>query len=104
LEACLIRDDAHLTPGAHGDHVRLVQRALVLLGDKTIPAGEYVTGSYGPKTAAAVLEYKRRRSIINTSYQTQADNIVGKMTIAALDKELVSRQDQASTPNMIGGR
>jgi hypothetical protein len=30
-----------------------------------------------PKTAAAVLAYKRRRNIVNTAYQTTADDIVG---------------------------
>jgi peptidoglycan hydrolase-like protein with peptidoglycan-binding domain len=104
LEACLIHDGAHLTVGTRGEHVRLVQRALVLLGDRSIPSGEYVAGLYGPRTAAAVLDYKRRRSIINRSYQTQADNIVGKMTIAALDKDLLVKQDQPSMPNVIGGR
>jgi hypothetical protein len=43
---------------------------------------------YGPTTAAAVLAYKTRRRIINTAYQTSADNIVGRMTIAALDREM----------------
>ncbi len=104
LEACLIQDGAHLTEGVQGEHVRLVQRALVLLGDKGIPSGEYIAGLYGPRTAAAVLDYKRRRSIINRSYQTQPDNIVGRMTIAALDKDLLAKQDQPSVPNVIGGR
>jgi peptidoglycan hydrolase-like protein with peptidoglycan-binding domain len=103
LEACLIHDRAHLTEGTQGDHVRLVQRALVLLGDTSIPSSEYVAGLYGPKTAAAVLDYKRRRSIINRSYQTQPDNIVGKMTIASLDKDLFAKQNQPTMPNVLGG-
>jgi hypothetical protein len=45
-------------------------------------------GQYGTQTANAVLAYKRKRNIINYSYQTQADNIVGKMTITSLDKGL----------------
>ena len=39
-------------------------------------------------TQQAVLNYKRARSIINYAYQTQADAIVGNMTIAALDDEV----------------
>jgi lysozyme family protein len=49
-------------------------------------------GIYGAATAAAVLAYKKKRNIINHSYQAQADNIVGKMTVAALDKEMVERE------------
>jgi hypothetical protein len=41
---------------------------------------------YGPSTALCVLVYERKRQIINRSYQTQADNIVGRMTIASLDQ------------------
>jgi hypothetical protein len=41
-----------------------------------------------------VLAYKKKRNIINRSYQTQADNIVGKMTIAALDKEVFAKENQ----------
>jgi peptidoglycan hydrolase-like protein with peptidoglycan-binding domain len=98
LEACLVNDRAHVTPGSQGDHVRLIQRALVLLGDKTIPTSEYVAGLYGPRTAAAILEYKKRRSIINFGYQTQPDNIVGKMTIASLDRDVLAKQDVPVVP------
>ena len=45
---------------------------------------------YGPSTAAAVLAFKTRRNIINRAYQTKADNIVGRMTIAALDAEMLT--------------
>jgi hypothetical protein len=41
-----------------------------------------------------VLSYKKKRSIINPAYQTQADNIVGKMTIASLDKEILQRENR----------
>jgi peptidoglycan hydrolase-like protein with peptidoglycan-binding domain len=88
LEACLVQDSAHLRPGVTGDHVRLVQTALVYLGFRTISGREYIAGSYGPTTAAAVLEYKTKRKIINFSYQTKPDNIVGKMTIKRLDQEM----------------
>jgi len=98
LEACLVDDKAHVKQGAQGEHVRLVQRALVLLGDKSIPTSEYVAGLYGPRTAAAVFDYKKRRSIINYSYQTQADNIVGKMTIASLDRDVLSKQNLPASP------
>ena len=35
-----------------------------------------------------MLAYKQVRQIINRAYQTQADNVVGKMTIARLDEEI----------------
>ncbi|MEP6653699.1 MAG: peptidoglycan-binding domain-containing protein [Myxococcales bacterium] len=96
LDACLAQDAAHVTPGAVGEHVQLIQRALVYLGDKTISGGEYRSGTYGPTTTAAVLRYKQRRQIINTSYQSQPDNIVGKMTIQKLDDEMIAIQDRPS--------
>lgn len=54
----------------------------------SIASSEFLGGIYGPTTAAAVQSYKDKRGIINFSYQKAADNIVGKMTIAALDQEL----------------
>ena len=53
---------------------------------------------YGPSTADVVLAYKRKRNIINYSYQTTADNIVGKMTMAALDKEMLAREINPPPP------
>jgi hypothetical protein len=84
LEAAAVSDLAHIVPGARGEHVRKIQLALIQLDGAPIDAD----GSYGPATAAAVLAYKQKRNIINFSYQSQADNIVGKMTLASLDKEL----------------
>lgn len=84
LEAAAVSDPDHILPGAAGPHVGKIQQALITLDGADIDQD----GSYGPETAAAVLAYKQKRSIINFSYQTQADNIVGKMTITSLDKEM----------------
>ena len=92
LEACLIQDSAHITPGAVGDHVAKIQVALTTLDNSDIDDGELTTDTYGPSTAAAVLAFKKKRNIINPSYQSQADNIVGKMTIAALDREIFDKE------------
>lgn len=92
LEACLVDDRAHIVPGARGPHVRKIQRALALLDGALIPLEEVSSERYGQSTANAVLSYKRVRGIINFTYQTTADNIVGKMTIATLDRELVKNQ------------
>jgi hypothetical protein len=60
---------------------------------RSIDVQELSARRYGPSTAQAVLAFKRVRRIINHSYQTQADDIVGKMTIAALD-EVVRRKER----------
>ena len=66
LEAAAVSDPAHILQGANGDHVHKIQLALIQLDGAAIdPDGEY-----GPATAAAVLAYKRKRNIINRSYQT----------------------------------
>jgi hypothetical protein len=89
LQACLVNDSAHLTIGAQGRHVARVQMALFALDWLVIDKSEIRSQSYGSSTAAAVLSFKRKRGIINFSYQQTADNIVGKMTIARLDSEMV---------------
>lgn len=94
LESCLVLDSAHIVPGAVGDHVNKIQMALLVLDNTTIVRGELTTKLYGQSTAAAVLAYKNKRGIINRSYQTQADNIVGKMTIDRLDREMLAREQR----------
>ena len=88
LEACLVHDSAHITLGTVGPHVPKIQKALMMIDRVVVDADEVEGMRYGDSTAAAVLAYKQTRNIINRSYQTQADNIVGKMTIQALDKEM----------------
>jgi hypothetical protein len=92
LQACLVNDAAHVTPGAKGDHVSKIQMALLTLEDVSLDPMELSTQQYGSSTANAVLTYKTTRNIINYSYQTQADNIVGKMTIASLDREMFAQE------------
>jgi peptidoglycan hydrolase-like protein with peptidoglycan-binding domain len=89
LDACLVDDKAHIVEGSRGPHVRKLQQALAVLDGALIGLDEVSSELYGPNTAAAVLSYKRARKIINFSYQTTADNIVGKMTIATLDREML---------------
>src|SRR5215469_14154610 len=88
LEACAVRDPAHILPGSVGTHVARIQIALAILDGASIDSKEAKSHTYGPSTAVAVLAFKKKRNIINWSYQQQADNIVGKMTIAALDAEM----------------
>jgi hypothetical protein len=98
LEAAAASHPAHITPGARGEHVRRIQRALNLLEN----AGLDPDGVYGQATADAVLDYKQKRQIINRSYQTQADNIVGVFTVVALDAELAAQEDSANGVPLVG--
>jgi len=98
LEACAVKDAAHVIPGASGDHVARIQLALSVLDGSKIDRTDITSRRYGKSTAAAVLAYKKKRKIINPSYQSTADDIVGKMTIAALDKEMRRKELQPKPP------
>jgi hypothetical protein len=91
LEAAAVSDGAHITPGASGPHVGRIQQALIALDGAAIEPDS----KYGPATAAAVLAYKQKRNIVNRSRQTQADNIVGIMTMASLDQEMLAKETPA---------
>jgi hypothetical protein len=98
LENCATRDDGHVSIKSNrvGPHVHKIQQALLriaardpkLRGKVVISAGEINAQTYGSSTAQAVLAYKKDRHIINLSYQTSADDIVGIMTISRLDDEI----------------
>jgi hypothetical protein len=93
LNAALKIPSAHLelkkppTPRERGSHVRKVQQALFRLGH-TIDRAETNATEYGPSTANAVFAFKSKRTIINRAYQNAPDNIVGRLTIEALDNEM----------------
>jgi hypothetical protein len=89
LELCAVKDLNHIMRGDSGVHVGKIQAALVAVDDAKISAQEWNTNTYGPSTEHAVLKYKEKRQIINKSYQKIADAIVGRMTIASLDAELL---------------
>ena len=92
LEACLLHDRAHVLRGAVGNHVGKIQAALFTIDGLVIEPSELVAKRFGISTEAAVLAFKKKRHIINHTYQTTEDNIVGRMTIAALDREMLSRE------------
>lgn len=89
LNKALIDDASHVTPGSVGTHVLKIQLALEALEQTEISSDEKDSFTYGPATADAVLHYKSIRRIINFAIQQQADNIVGKRTIKAMDDELL---------------
>ena len=78
LQACLVKDTAHIVKGARGAHVEKIQTALGIIEGALIDSDELAASAYGPSTAAAVLAYKRKRDIVNRTYQQRADDIVGK--------------------------
>lgn len=94
LQRTLDLDSAHVVPGETGDHVARIQVALADLDGLQIAENEVSTKQYGPSTATAALSFKRARKIINRSYQNSEDNIVGKMTIAALDNEMLAKEER----------
>ena len=97
LEAAAVRPAAHITRGSRGDHVSKIQYALSVLVGEPLK----LDGEYGPKTAAAVLSFKERRKIINKAYQTKPDEIVGVMTLAALDEEMLSIENSGQNSGLI---
>jgi hypothetical protein len=92
LKKTLISDPFHVKKGDRGDHVTLIHGALLMLDKSTIAQGEQLQQIYGDSTAKAVLEFKKKRKIINFSYQTSADNIVGRMTMRSLDTEMLGKE------------
>jgi hypothetical protein len=96
LQACLVKDSAHIVKGARGQHVAKIQTALGIIEGALIDSDELSASFYGPSTASTVLAYKRKRDIINRTYQQRADDIVGKMTIASLDREIFEGEQRPS--------
>jgi peptidoglycan hydrolase-like protein with peptidoglycan-binding domain len=93
LEAAAQTHAQHITQGARGPHVGKIQTALVRLDSAKITVDQI----YGPATANAVLAYKQKRNIVNQSYQQTADNVVGIMTMAALDEEMLKAEEEDGT-------
>lgn len=104
LQACLLRHEAHVLEGDQGPHVTRIQLALMALDGCPLSPNDLRRSYYGLSTAAAVLDFKSKRSIINRTYQTKPDAIVGKMTIARMDDELfeLGRRSMSSWPALSG--
>jgi hypothetical protein len=103
LQQCLFSDPAHVQRNDKGDHVARIQQALrILMEDDGIDIDddELKSKEYLQSTVDAVQKFKDDRTIINQRYQTSADNIVGKMTIARLDKDILA-VEKANAPEFI---
>jgi len=98
LEACLVSDPAHIAPGSQGDHVKSIQIALNQLSVVFLK----IDGFFGPKTAAAVKDYKNApsRRILGAG-QTSADDIVGRGTIKSLDDEMTALENTPPAPSRL---
>jgi hypothetical protein len=95
LGNCLQSDGAHIMPksrgGPDGTHVEAVQKALKKINASLPPElkiGDISDspGVYGQSTANVVRKYKELNAIQRTGQPL--DDIVGRMTISALDDEL----------------
>jgi hypothetical protein len=96
LRAVLENPNAHLivkAPAIRGNHVGKVHQALALLQPSPpVSETERIAQEYGRSTADAVLAYKKKRNIINRAYQSVPDDIVGTMTLQAMDDELFGKK------------
>ena len=105
LQACAAKDSAHIVADEpplrrgvnnQGAHVALIHTALRRVMASPVFGLEEATETYGPKTAEVVRQFKAAQTppLLNKALgQTTPDNIVGKLTIAALDTA-VSRKKQ----------
>lgn len=99
LERCAVDNAQHIVRGNRGDFVSKIQEALVILDDAILTGTDITSQTYGTSTAEAVLAYKTARNIVNRSYQSTPDDIVGIMTIARMDKEMAEME--VRMPEMI---
>jgi hypothetical protein len=86
LEPAAVSDPAHIFQGASGPHVVKIQQALNQLDGAALAQD----GIYGPRTAAAVSAFKRKRQILN--FKNEIDDIVGKKTTTTLDTEMLAKE------------
>jgi hypothetical protein len=119
LNECAKSNNRNIKTGDSGEHVKLIHDALIKIPPFTFPtsavlvfdgligtrklngfAKEYAMSSYGPYTARAVLKYKTHYKIINRTYQSAPDDIVGIMTIKHMDMALLALP--RPTPGRIG--
>lgn len=100
IQACADKPMMHIQFGAQGDHVALIQSALKQIRERAFKGDPFDVPpaiaadpdinkkKFDISTRNCIQTYKNDRSIINYSYQTSADPIVGQMTIKRLDEEM----------------
>jgi hypothetical protein len=104
LQDCLKIPQQHIVPGSQGEHVGLIQQALMRLGVAVVGPGEISAKRFGDDTVKGVRRFKGPpRNIINRAYQSAPDDIVGQMTIEQLDNEMdaLERQPAPSEEELV---
>ena len=108
LNDCATKDPAHFVRGSFGDHIAVVQDALIQLNkdafldekDTASFAAETAGAFYGPITAKVVELYKNNhkpRPILQP-WQKTADNVVGRQTISFLDDDMAALEGLPPAP------
>jgi hypothetical protein len=108
LNDCATKDSAHFIRGSFGEHIAVVQDALIQLNQDAFLDAEDVPkfqaetagGLYGPITAKVVESYKNNhkpRPILQP-WQKTADNVVGKQTISFLDDDMAALEGLPPVP------
>ena len=96
LRKCLNFDPFHITPLTRDPVVFFIREALRVLDGVVIDSKVESLNFYGPLTAAAVKEYKRKRGIIRPGQPL--DDIVGTGTVDRMDQELAGKQQVIPPP------
>ncbi len=108
LDDCATKDPAHLVIGTVGEHVTLVQDALIQLNqlaflsqaDRDSFDLEFQTQFYGNITARVVQNYKNNHvPKILQPWQASADNVVGQKTIFFLDEDMAVLEQLPPVPD-----
>jgi hypothetical protein len=88
-----------------GPHITRIQEALVkLLKGAQIPKSERDNQEFGAATEEILHFFKKDRGIVNRSYQSSADAIIGQMTMRQLDLEMRSLELGEDVPIVPLGR
>ena len=108
LNDCATKDSAHFVRGSFGEHIAVVQDALIQLNKdafldaEDVPKFQTETAGalYGPITAKVVESYKNNhkpRPILQP-WQKTADNVVGRQTISFLDDDMAALEGLPPSP------
>ena len=86
LQNCLERDEWHVVPGARGDHVGRIQRALITLGAGVIDFRELTDKRYGETTASTVLRFKGPPRNITHARTARCGRLIHRKDISATSR------------------
>lgn len=103
LAQCLSSDLQHITPrSTRGAHIAAIQIALQKIGEDQKDLGLLLitdaVGEYGKTTSDAVLKYKSKPTRPIARSGQPVDNIVGRMTISEMDRDLLKIEKAKPKP------